>query len=131
MSEVIKEQYTVNQIIASEAALFEALKTSDVSALDNLLHEDLLFVIPGGIIITKQMDLEAYRSGNMRVLSVIANSQIIKMFGGTAVVSVTVELKGAYMGEPIDGKFSYLRVWKCQDNCWKIITGSCTVLPEN
>jgi hypothetical protein len=38
MSEVTLEQYVVNQIIASETALFEALKTSDVSALDNLLH---------------------------------------------------------------------------------------------
>jgi hypothetical protein len=77
------------------------------------------------------MDLEAYRSGNMRALSIVASNQIIKVFGDTSVVSVTVELKGAYMGEPINGKFSYLRIWKCQDNCWRIIAGSCAVLPDN
>ena len=56
-------------ILKRENDLLEAIKSSDIVHLDKLLHDDLLFISPGGQAVTKQMDLDAHRSGAMIVES--------------------------------------------------------------
>src|SRR5438270_693675 len=107
------------QIIESEKRLLAAFQNNDTKILDELLHEDLLFVIPTGQTITKVMDLENMRSGNMHVHSVSSSEQQINLIGDNAIVSVLIELKGKYLEHPIDGKFRYIRVWKVINNTWK------------
>lgn len=116
------------QIIEAEYRLLNSIKKSDVESLDDLIHTDLLFHLPNGQIITKEMDLEAYRSGNMHVHSIAASEQSINIIGDSAVVSVLIELNGEAFGQPIEGNFRYLRVWKLIDRKLKIIAGSCIKL---
>ena len=53
----------------------------------------------------------------------------IQQYGDTAVVAVSVRLVGNYMGQDIDGRFRYLRVWKSLgDEDWKVIGGSVVTL---
>jgi hypothetical protein len=53
------------QIHECEARLYTAMATSDVSELDMLIADDLLFVGPTGELATKAMDLEVHRSFSM------------------------------------------------------------------
>ncbi|MDR7209790.1 nuclear transport factor 2 family protein [Flavobacterium piscis] len=115
-------------IIQSEIELLTAIKNSDVLILEKILHEDLLFNLPTGQTITKEFDLDAYRSGKMKIESVEASDQIINIIDNTAVVAVTVSLKGTYDNTVIDGVFRYIRVWKQYEGNLKIIAGSCVVL---
>jgi ketosteroid isomerase-like protein len=117
------------QVSASENSLLEAMKTNNVERLDTLLHDDLLFNGPTGETATKAMDLKNYRSGNIHLHTVAASDQTVNLIGDTAVVAVTVELKGNYLGQALDGKFRYMRVWKLAENTWKVIAGS--VVPLN
>ncbi|HTA28807.1 MAG TPA: nuclear transport factor 2 family protein [Bacteroidia bacterium] len=112
------------QIIESEKKLLTAFQSNDTTILDELLHDDLLFVIPTGQTITKAMDLENMRSGNMTVHSISSSDQQINLIGDNAIVSVLIELKGKYLEHNIDGKFRYIRVWKLINDTWKVIGGS-------
>ncbi|GET42242.1 nuclear transport factor 2 family protein [Microseira wollei] len=112
------------QIVASEKNLLEAMKTSNVELLDLLLHDDLLFNGPTGETVTKAMDLNNYRSGNINLHTVESSDQMLSSIGDDVVVTVTVEIKGNYLGQEINGKFRYLRVWKLFENNWKVIAGS-------
>jgi ketosteroid isomerase-like protein len=114
----------IEQIIESEKRLIEAMKTGDIKALDELVFDNLIFVIPTGQIITKSMDLENYQSGNMIISEIVTSEQIIKAVDDISTVAVTLFLKGKYKGQIIDGKYKYLRVWKLFDNSWKVIAGS-------
>ncbi|MBI1767639.1 MAG: nuclear transport factor 2 family protein [Bacteroidetes bacterium] len=111
-------------IIENEKRLIDAQRNSDVHALDQLLHDDLLFTIPNGQIITKQIDLESHRNGTMVVDSNTPSEQVIKLIGDTAVVTTIVELKGKFNTQPINGKFRYIRVWRQFNDGWKMIAGS-------
>ena len=115
---------TTAQVIACENRLLEAMRTSNVELLDELLHDDLLFNGPTGETATKAMDLTNYRSGNIQLHTVAASDQAIRLIGDTAVVAVTVMLQGNYLDQVIDGKFRYLRVWKRAESSWKVIAGS-------
>lgn len=113
-----------DQVIASENSLLEAMKTNNVDLLDELLHDDLLFNGPDGTTATKAMDLTNYRSGNIHLYTVASRDLTVNLIGDTAVVAVTVEMQGSYLGESLDGMFRYIRVWKLTGSTWKVIAGS-------
>ena len=116
------------QVIASETRLVEAMKTSNADLLDELLHDELLFNGPNGETATKEIDLANYRTGNIHLHTVEPSDRMLSVIGDNVVVAVTVEIKGNYLGQDIDGKFRYLRVWKAFDNTWKVIGGSVVAL---
>lgn len=115
----------VNDVINAEIELLAAIKNADVFNLEKLLHDDLLFNLPDGQTITKEHDLNSYRSGKMKVELLEASDQLINIVGDIAVVSVSVLLKGTYDNQPVNGIFRYLRVWKKSDANLKVIAGSC------
>lgn len=114
------------QIIQCEDRLLKAIKDGDVNALDEMLHEDLLFITPDGQTITKAMDLEAHRSGNMTVEEISSDIELINLIDSSAIVTVLIRTKGTMMGQPIEGSFRYIRMWRLSGNSWKVIGGSCT-----
>lgn len=114
------------QIIESENKLLHAIKCSNVPVLDELLHNDLLFITPAGQVVTKAMDLAAHRAGNMIVNEISSTIEFIHLIANTAVVVLVIETKGEMFSQPIAGKFRYSRVWRLFDDKWQVIAGSCT-----
>ena len=112
------------QIIKCEISLLEAMKLGDITVLEELLHDDLIFNIPTGQTITKAMDIENYRLGILTVYEVLATDQIITTIKDISIVAATLHLKAKYADQLVDGKFGYLRVWKEFNNSWKVIAGS-------
>lgn len=111
-------------IIKCEDSLIEAMKIGNISTLDDLLHDDLIFNFPTGITITKSMDLENYWSGVMSVYDIDIHDRTIKIIEDCAIVLLTFQLKAKYNEQIIDNTFRYLRVWKFHENTWQIIAGS-------
>lgn len=118
----------IETVINAEIELLTAIKDSDVLVLEKILHDDLLFNLPDGQTITKDFDLQSYRSGKMKIDSLEASDQIINIIDDSAVVAVTISLKGTYETNPIKGIFKYIRVWKQFENNLKVIAGSCIQL---
>ncbi|MNV84515.1 hypothetical protein D3C71_1783930 [compost metagenome] len=104
------------------------MKSSNVDQLDQLLHDDLVFITPDGQTLTKSMDLEAHRSGSMVIDKFVPSIESIKLFGDTAAVALLVNASGEMLGQPISGTFRYLRVWKQFDDSLKVIGGCCAIV---
>ena len=113
-------------VIESENLLIAAMKAGNIEALDSLLHDDLLFITPDGQAITKKMDLDSHRSGTMIVDEINPEIENINIIGDTAVITIAIAAKGSMLGQPIEGRFRYIRVWKLVCNTLKVIAGSCT-----
>ncbi|OPB85028.1 DUF4440 domain-containing protein [Elizabethkingia ursingii] len=112
-------------IIACENQLYKAIKESDIQMLDLLLHDDLLFILPNGEIITKEQDLKNYKDGIMEVEELIPKTESLNIIEDTAVITLTIILKGKFQGVYFEEKFRYIRLWKNIDNQLKVIGGSC------
>lgn len=111
-------------IISMEKEILDAMLNSDIERLNELIHKDLLFNIPSGQTITKDLDLENYRSGNMKLEDITSSKQSINLIGDTAVVAVTITMKGKFINHILDGEYRIIRVWKMIGNNWKVIAGS-------
>ena len=116
---------TRTEIERMELLLLEAIKTSDIAFLNKTIHEELLCVIPNGQTITKEMDLASHRAGDMKVEKLLHTIEDIKIIGDTAIAMVIYDARGIMLGNPIEGKFKYLRVWKRMNDDLKIIAASC------
>jgi ketosteroid isomerase-like protein len=113
------------EIIELEQKLIEAIRTSDLLFLDRILHQDLLFLAPNGTVITKAMDLDSHKAGEMVVEEIKSTIEELNITQDTAVVVLVYDTKGKMLGNPIEGRFKYVRVWKKFDDSFKVIGGSC------
>ncbi len=116
-------------ILEVENKLFSAQRISDVNALDQLLHDDLIALAPTGDVLTKEMDLNAHRAKTMIIEEASTEINEIKITNDTALSIVTMTAKGKVNGTPIEGKFRYFRVWKSFDDGLKVIGASFMQLP--
>src|SRR5690606_23221361 len=100
---------TKEKILNLEQKLYEAIKKSDVNMLDDLLHKDLLFIIPGGEVITKEIDLKNYRDGNLKIDELFPNIENLNIIDDIAVITLTIKLKGSYNSVFFESKYRYIR----------------------
>ncbi|MDQ7961422.1 nuclear transport factor 2 family protein [Flavobacterium lindanitolerans] len=119
---------TEQKILEIENQLLEAMKKSDVEILEQLLHDDLLFVLPSGEVITKKTDLETHQSGNLVLEEITSSIDSIKQIDENVVVTLSSKLKGKMLEQNFEGNFRYLRVWKMFDGQLKVIAGSCVAV---
>ena len=94
-----------------EDRLLKAIRENNVKELEILLHDDLVFLNPMGQVLTKDMDLENYKSGQIAIETLQPSEQRVSLIGDTAVITVKIRLKGK--GFPVykkEGEFGDLYV---------------------
>lgn len=113
------------QIRECETRLYAAMLASDVSELDRLIADDLLFVSPMGELATKSMDLELHRTGGTQFHEFVPKALEIRVWSDHFVLaSAKIFLSGTYLGNPFAGDYRYLRVWRKDQKGWQIAGGS-------
>jgi len=108
---------------ACEEALRQAQLASDVSVLDRLVDDTLIFTGPDGAVYGKQDDLDAHRRGTVRITRLEPSDERIQRFGSIAVVSVRMDMSGTFQGATFAGPFRYTRVWCARREGWRIVAG--------
>jgi ketosteroid isomerase-like protein len=117
------------QIREIEARLYAAMLAADVTELDALLADDLLFAGPTGELATKAMDLELHRTGGTRFYALMPTELEIRVWSEHFVlVSAKIFLSGTYLGDTFTGDYRYMRVWRKGKNGWQIAGGSVSAL---
>lgn len=116
------------EVIKSERDIIQAMLTSDVKELDRLISDQLVFFDHFGHRFSKIEDLDAHRSGKIRIESIEVSDQIIKVYNHIAVVFVLLKIKGEFFGNLSEGSFRFCRVWTKDDNVWKITAGQSTLV---
>ena len=117
-------------IRALEERLIAGMKNSDVATLTELVHDDLLFTGHNGQLYTKEMDLDAHRSGNIEIYDITVSEQEIMPYGDVIIVSVKKEISGSFFGETEVGLFRFTRVWKQFGSTWQVIAGHSTQISK-
>jgi ketosteroid isomerase-like protein len=113
---------TTTQILACEKKLLDAFRDKDLLVLDELIHDQALFVLPNALTINKSQLLENYRTGHTSMAALTTSDQLIHFIEDTAIISFQMEMKGTYHEQEISALFRYMRVWKWINNNWKVIS---------
>lgn len=114
-----------DEIVALESQLRTAQLSADVTALDRLIDDDLLFAGPDGRLATKAEDLAAHASGVVRFRSHEPRELRIRRIGSNvAVVSLLAWLVVEVAGASSEGHYRYTRVWaRGKGKQWRVVGG--------
>lgn len=112
------------EIIKIEEELRQAMLTGDINKLDTLISDSLLFMAPNGVAATKQMDLNAHKSGIQKMTKLSPSEQQIETYDNLAIVTVKMQMEGTYGGTDISGDYRYIRTWAKINSHWQIVAGA-------
>jgi ketosteroid isomerase-like protein len=113
-----------------EENLQQAMLSSNVQELDELIADDLVFTMHTGLVITKQNDLEAHRTGIQKFTSIDLTDQQIRHYGDCAVVTLQAHLTGVFQGQDYSALYRFTRVWVKRQNRWQIAAGHVTQMGD-
>jgi len=99
------------RIQAAEEELRQAMLASDIAALSRLLDPELIFTNHMGWTFTREDDLDAHRSGLLKIHGLDLSEWNIAVREACAVVSVQARITGSYNGVPANGTFRFMRTW--------------------
>jgi hypothetical protein len=113
-----------SEVRRAEERLRTGMLASDVTALDALVDDDLLFIAPTGALIRKADDLALHRSGAQRFTRLDLDDVLVALHGNAAVTVVIANLAGEAAGVHFEGRFRYTRTWVRREQGWKVVAGS-------
>ena len=117
------------QIRECEARLCAAMSSSDVSELDALIADDLLFAGPTGELATKAMDLDLHRTGGTQFHEFVPKALEVRVWSEHFVLtSAQIFLSGTYLCNAFSGDYRYMRVWRRGKSGWQVVGGSVTAI---
>ena len=120
------------EIVALESRIRSAQLAADVSALDALIAEELLFTGPDGELGSKAQDLRAYASGIVRFRSHDPEElRIRRVFSDVAITALRTRLAVEVDGRLVRGTYGYTRVWaRERGEAWRVVGGHVSEVPS-
>ena len=123
------EQTAENTIIELENARCRALVACDLSALSELVDEDLVHIHATGKVDSKQHYLELVRTA-IKFLSVQRDDLQVRVHGDVAVatgrLAQSIEFRST--GEQRNMDVMTTQIWLCRDDVWRQISFQATNL---
>lgn len=108
----------------AESLLLDAMRVSDLEALDALIADELTFTLPDGTTIGKQDDLQSHRTGATQFerLTELSRSSSEHADGGTTETAVDAVIR--WNGDHVEAALTYTRSWRIVDGRWQVVSGS-------
>jgi ketosteroid isomerase-like protein len=116
-------------VLDAERRLQAAQRAGDVDALDLLLDDRLVATGPDGGSFGKADDLEAHRSGALRITKLVQEDLDLLLDGDVAITRVTVSAEAVQGGVPTAGRLRYTRTWVRRDDGWRVLGAHLSALP--
>lgn len=118
----IHAQDTEELIKSLDAAWATAIMEKDVTQLNLLLAEDLIYGHASGVLDTKASYLEKVGSGRQVYKSLEQKNVLVRLLGSDAALTHSwMHVTGSNPNGPFDDKVMMLHVWTKRDNNWKLV----------
>jgi len=128
----------LNQSGKAEAAVLkqlenwlEALRRSDMAALNRIIADDFMIIGAEGTIRSKDQDLAPIKSGDLRFESLTTEGVKVFVYGDTAVVTGIGIYKVNLKGRAADIRERFFDVYQRRKGQWKVIASRSTPAEKN
>ena len=118
------------EIRAAEQRRYDAMVGGDVAALEEILSEDLTYVHATATFETKTEFLRRLRTGELKYQAMDPESQDVRVYGSTGVVTGIARVQVLSGGKPLTFRMRYTDVYVKRGNRWQMVAWQATRLPE-
>jgi ketosteroid isomerase-like protein len=117
------------EIRQREIRRFEAMVRGDVSALDEILSEDLTYTHATGVFETKAEFIAKLKSGQTKYESFVPEDVLVRLYGTTGVVTGVARVKVQVKGEHLSFQLRFTDVYVKKGDRWQMVAWQATRLP--
>lgn len=117
------------EILLLEDRRYTAMTGADMSALEALVHDELIYTHSSGLVDGKASWLESMRSGKTRYKSVKRSDEKVRLYGETALVTGRADIEAEIGGQARSLKLRYLNAWVKSGGTWKFAAWQSGALP--
>lgn len=120
-------------VAALDRAFQGAVKRNDAAAMARILHEDFVLVLGDGTTIGREELLREARSGEIAYerQDEDEGTQVVRVFGDTAVVTARLWIKGVRRGKPFDRRLWFSDTYVRTAGGWRYAFGQASLsLPQ-
>jgi hypothetical protein len=117
------EDHLTAELHHAEKRLQAAMRAGDVAALDRLLDDRLIATLmPSVALVTKAQDLQAHRSRQLVLTTLVEDDLTLVVAGRTGVTRVLTTLEDTDAGAPFAANVLYTRTWiHDEDHGWRVL----------
>lgn len=101
----------------------------DTAAIDGILADDFVAILPDGSRSTKAQHLEELKTGVYKVQTMVVEPISVRVFGETAVATYAQTEKSTYKGREISGRTLWTDVIVRRDGRWQIVAEHGSIPP--
>ena len=113
--------------LAVERQFFDALMSSSLKQLDEILSDDFLLIdVMSGSEIGKPALLDVLKSGQLKFESITQFDTRLRVYDKTAVVTGRTEMKGRFGEAPFSASSRYTHVYVQQKDRWRLVSAQGT-----
>lgn len=112
-----------DEIMALELELRQAQLSGDVTVLDRLIDDALVFTAIDGTVAGKPDDLELHRSGHIEITRMEPREWRVLPLLDVVVVNVLMDTEALIAGERKSALLRYTRVWYRRTAGWRVVAG--------
>jgi hypothetical protein len=123
-------QQSEQELISLSKQKWQWMAEQNVDALDDLFHEEAVFVHMGGAM-PKKMELEVIRSGGIHYKHAEIQETSVRFAGNTAIILDKIRLTAVVGGNEVVNPFMVTEVYVKIDGKWKLASLSFTRLMGN
>lgn len=120
----------VDLLREAEIRLEQAQLSSEVDVLDVLLHPQVTYVGPDGGLVTKEADLDAHRSGELRIHILDRQALDVRIQDGVGITVLTAWLEGQAGDRAFEARMRYTRAWAPGPQGWRVVAAHASILPS-
>jgi len=117
-------------IKAMTEQLNQAALKGDVATYDKLLADDYISISVLGATSTKAQILENYKSGKTKFEAIDVLEMKVRVYGDTAVVNYTANVKGHSGATDLSGQYRVVRVWVRRKGQWQSVSFQATLIAQ-
>lgn len=117
------------EILDLEAQRCAAIIAADGTALNRLLHEDMIYTHSSGLADTKASFIDALASGKFVYKRIENTKESVRLYGDTALVSGQAAIDIDVDGAPRKLNLCYLAAWTRTEAGWKFVAWQSAGIP--
>jgi len=108
----------------------EAALKGDVSFLETNTTDDYVAIGGMGNVLAKSDAIQMRKSGDVKYSAIDVSDKKVRVYGNTAVLTGTADIKGTVKDKDISGKYRIGQVWVKQGGKWKVAHMQSTKVQE-
>jgi ketosteroid isomerase-like protein len=121
-------------VAALDTEFQAAVKHHDAATMDRILHDEMILVLGDGRVVSKEVQLQSAREKAIEyeIQDEDPGTQVVRVWGDTAVVTARLWIKGRKNGESFDRRLWFSDTYARTPQGWKYVFGQASLkLPDS